>query len=51
MTIGIRVEDLGSQSRALYIDHLIHAGPEDVAVIFSNPGYAKHVVNTVKYLK
>lgn len=48
--IGIRVEDLGSQSRALYIDHLIHAGPEDVAVIFSNPGYAKHVVNTVKYL-
>lgn len=28
MTIGIRVEDLGSQSRALYIDHLIHAGPE-----------------------
>ena len=50
MTIGIRVEDLGSQSRALYIDHLIHAGPEDVAVIFSNPGYAKHVVNTVKYL-
>ena len=50
MTIGIRVEDLGSQSRALYIDHLIHAGPEDVAVIFCNPGYAKHVVNTVKYL-
>lgn len=50
MTIGIRVEDLGSQSRALYIDHLIHAGPEDVAVVFSNPGYARHVVNTVKYL-
>ena len=33
-----------------YIDHLIHAGPEDVAVIFSSPGYAKQVVNTVKYL-
>lgn len=50
LTIGINVIDLGSVSRAIYNNYLAHTGPEDAVIIFSNPGYAKHLINTAKYL-
>ena len=42
--------DLSNLSRALYNNYLAHATPEDCAIIFSAPGYAKHIVNTARYL-
>lgn len=51
LTIGIRAIDLGAESRAIYNNYMTHIGPEDAVIIFSNPGYAKHLVNTVKYLE
>lgn len=51
MTIGLKVVDLSSLSRALYNNTVSHIGPEDAVIVFSLPGYAKHVVNTTKYLE
>lgn len=51
LTIGVKVMDLSFMSRALYNDCLSHVGPEDAVIIFSLPGYAKHVVNTSRYLE
>lgn len=51
LTIGIKAVDLGCVSRILYIDYLSHISPEDAVVIFSNPGYAKHIINTAAYLE
>lgn len=50
LTIGIRAVDLAQESRAIYNNYMTHVGPEDAVIIFSNPGYAKHLVNTSKYL-
>ena len=51
LTIGIQAIDLGAVSRAIYNNYMTHIGPEDAVIVFSNPGYAKHLVNTVKYLE
>lgn len=50
LTLGLEVIDLANQSRALYNNYLAHATPEDCVIIFSAPGYAKHIVNTARYL-
>ncbi len=50
LTIGVRAMDLGNVSRAIYNDYMTHIGPEDAVIIFSVPGYAKHLVNTTKFL-
>jgi len=50
LTLGLQVIDLSNQSRALYNNYLAHATPEDCVIIFSAPGYAKHIVNTARYL-
>lgn len=49
-TLGIRVMDLSSMTRALYSNYISHIGPEDAVVMFTTPGYAKHLVNTSRYL-
>lgn len=51
LTIGIRAIDLANVSRAIYNNYMAHIGPEDAVIIFSNPGYAKHLINTAKYLE
>ena len=51
LTIGIRAIDLGAESRAIYNNYMTHISSDDAVIIFSNPGYAKHLVNTVKYLE
>lgn len=51
LTIGIKAVDLGCVSRTVYIDYVSHIGQEDAVIIFSNPGYAKHLVNTARYLE
>lgn len=51
MTIGVNAIDLGCVTRAIYNGYMSHAGPEDAVVIFSCPGYSKHVINTARYLK
>ena len=51
MTIGIFAVDLGAVSRAIYNNYMAHIGSEDVVILFSNPGYAKFLVNTTKYLE
>ncbi len=51
LTIGVRAIDLAGMSRALYNNYMAHIGPEDAVIIFSNPGYAKHLINTAKYLE
>lgn len=51
LTIGIKAVDLSPMSRAIYNDCLSHVGPEDAVVIYSLPGYAKHIVNTARYLE
>mgnify|MGYP000002401625 FL=1 len=48
--MGLETLDLSNLSRALYNNYLAHATPEDCAIIFSAPGYAKHIVNTARYL-
>ena len=50
LTLGLEALDLSNLSRALYNNYLAHATPEDCAIIFSAPGYAKHIVNTARYL-
>ena len=50
LTLGLEALDLSNLSRALYNNYLAHATPEDCAIIFSVPGYAKHIVNTARYL-
>ena len=50
LTLGLETLDLSNLSRALYNNYLAHATPEDCAIIFSAPGYAKHIVNTARYL-
>ena len=50
LTLGLSVIDLASQSRALFNNYLAHVTPEDCVIIFSAPGYAKHIVNTARYL-
>lgn len=51
LTIGIQAIDLGAVSRAIYNNYMTHIGPEDAVILFSNPGYAKHLVNTTKFLE
>ncbi len=51
LTIGIQAIDLGAVSRAIYNNYLTHADSGDVVILFSNPGYAKFLVNTTKYLE
>lgn len=50
LTIGVRAIDLADVSRAIYNNYMAHIGPEDAVIMFSNPGYAKHLINTAKYL-
>lgn len=49
-TLGLHVHDLGAMTKALYGNFISHIGPEDAVVMFSIPGYMKHLVNTAKYL-
>lgn len=51
LTIGIKTVDLSLMSRAIYNDCLSHVGPEDAVIIYSLPGYAKHIVNTARFLE
>lgn len=51
LTIGIHAMDLSAVTRAIYNNYMVHAGSEDVVILFSNPGYAKFLVNTTKYLE
>lgn len=51
LTIGIKVIDLSLSTRAIYNDCISHVGPEDSVIIFSLPGYAKHLVNTSRYME
>lgn len=51
LTIGVKAVDLGNVSRAIYNDYMCHIGPEDAVILFSVPGYAKHLVNTTKFLE
>lgn len=50
LTIGIRAVDLAKESRAIFSNYIAHVGPEDAVIIFSTPGYAKHLINTSRYL-
>ena len=51
LTIGIHAIDLSTMTRAIYNNYMAHASSDDVVIIFSNPGYAKFLVNTTKYLE
>ena len=51
LTIGVQAIDLSVMTRAIYNNYMTHASPDDVVIIFSNPGYAKFLVNTTKYLE
>ncbi len=51
LTIGVKAMDLSAVTRAIYNNYMTHASSEDVVIIFSNPGYAKFLVNTTKYLE
>lgn len=50
LTVGIRAMDLSAVSRAIYNNYMTHVTAEDAVIIFSNPGYAKFLVNTTKFL-
>lgn len=51
LTLGLRAMDIGCQSRALYNNYASHIGPEDVAILFTFPGYSRQLINTAKYLR
>lgn len=51
LTIGIKAIDLSAVSRAIYNNYLTHVTSEDVVIMFSNPGYAKFLVNTTRFLE
>jgi len=51
LTIGIHAIDLSTMTRAIYNNYMAHASSDDVVIVFSNPGYAKFLVNTTKYLE
>ena len=51
LTIGVKAIDLANMSRAIYNNYMTYIGPEDAVIMFSNPGYAKHLINTAKYLE
>lgn len=51
LTIGVQAIDLSSVTRAIYNNYMAHVSADDVVIIFSNPGYAKFLVNTTKYLE
>jgi len=51
LTIGVHAMDLSAVTRAIYNNYMAHASSEDVVILFSNPGYAKFLVNTTKYLE
>ena len=51
LTIGVMAIDLSSETRAIFNNYMSHIGPEDAVILFSAPGYAKHIVNTARYLE
>lgn len=51
LTIGVRAFDLSTMTRAIYNNYMTHVDSDDVVIILSNPGYAKFLINTTKYLE